>query len=33
MGWNNPPIPWAELEARLSGGSVPTIRWIPTGHG
>ena len=19
MGWNNPPIPWSELEARLSG--------------
>jgi error-prone DNA polymerase len=19
MGWNNPPIPWAEFERRLSG--------------
>ncbi len=23
MGWNNPPIPWAELERRLSGRSTP----------
>ena len=23
MGWNNPPIPWAELEARLSGRVSP----------
>lgn len=23
MGWNNPPIPWRELERRLSGRSPP----------
>src|SRR5690348_11618329 len=23
MGWQNPPIPWSELERRLSGRTVP----------
>src|SRR2546425_2187222 len=26
MGWRNPPIPWSELEQRLSDGSVPNGR-------
>ncbi|MEO8906671.1 MAG: error-prone DNA polymerase [Microbacteriaceae bacterium] len=25
MGWNNPPIPWSELERRLSDRSGPTL--------
>jgi error-prone DNA polymerase len=31
MGWQNPPIPWHELERRLSGRPAPTNR--PAGDG
>src|SRR5437879_5616197 len=35
MGWQNPPIPWSELERRLSGRSVPSPGRgaVPVGDG
>lgn len=32
MGWNNPPIPWQELERRLSGRPHPLEREAPISH-
>jgi error-prone DNA polymerase len=33
MGWQNPPIPWHELERRLSGRPPPTNRPVPVDNG
>ncbi len=33
MGWQNPPIPWHELERRLSGRPPPTNRPVPVDGG